>query len=85
MRLRRLVGETEAESFASWQYPACRLRPMYSGVCAPANRARLAIGNAIKIEHRMFSHITQNCRGRPLISHEVIVNPIADTTTQAGL
>jgi hypothetical protein len=38
-----------------------------------------------KIEHRMFSHITQNWRGRPLISHEVIVNLIANTTTQAGL
>ena len=38
-----------------------------------------------KIEHRMFSHIAQNWRGRPLISHEVIVNLIANTTTQAGL
>lgn len=38
-----------------------------------------------KIEHRMFSHITKNWRGRPLTSHEVIVNLIANTTTQAGL
>jgi hypothetical protein len=38
-----------------------------------------------KIEHRMFSHITQNWRGRPLVSHEVIVNLIAHTTTSAGL
>jgi len=38
-----------------------------------------------KIEHRMLSHITQNWRGRPLISHEVIINLIANTTTQAGL
>jgi len=38
-----------------------------------------------KIEHRMFSHITQNWRGRPLISHEVIINLIAATTTQTGL
>ncbi len=38
-----------------------------------------------KIEHRMFSHITKNWRGRPLISHEVIVNLIANTTTNAGL
>ena len=38
-----------------------------------------------KIEHRMFSHITQNWRRRPLVSHEVIVNLIANTTTQAGL
>lgn len=38
-----------------------------------------------KIEHRMFSHITQNWRGRPLVSHDVIVNLIAATTTQTGL
>lgn len=38
-----------------------------------------------KIEHRMFCHITQNWRGRPLISHEVIVQLIANTTTAAGL
>lgn len=38
-----------------------------------------------KIEHRMFCHITQNWRGRPLISHEVVINLIAATTTQKGL
>lgn len=38
-----------------------------------------------KIEHRMFSHITLNWRGRPLISHEVIISLIANTTTNAGL
>jgi len=38
-----------------------------------------------KIEHRLFCHITQNWRGRPLVSHEVIVSLIAHTTTEAGL
>ncbi len=38
-----------------------------------------------KIEHRLFSSITENWRGRPLISHEVIVNLIANTTTEKGL
>ncbi len=38
-----------------------------------------------KIEHRLFCHITQNWRGKPLVSHDVIVNLIASTTTQAGL
>jgi hypothetical protein len=38
-----------------------------------------------KIEHRLFSYISQNWRGRPLISHEVIVNLIGSTTTQTGL
>jgi transposase len=38
-----------------------------------------------KIEHRMFSHITRNWRGRPLESHEVIIKLIANTTTRTGL
>jgi hypothetical protein len=38
-----------------------------------------------KIEHRLFSAITMNWRGRPLTSHEVIVNSIAATTTRTGL
>jgi len=38
-----------------------------------------------RIEHRLFSFITQNWRGKPLVSHEVIVNLIAATTTQEGL
>jgi hypothetical protein len=38
-----------------------------------------------KIEHRLFSFISQNWRGKPLISYEVIVNLIAATTTKAGL
>lgn len=38
-----------------------------------------------KIEHRLFSFITQNWRGKPLVSHEVIVNLIASTTTEKGL
>jgi Rhodopirellula transposase DDE domain len=38
-----------------------------------------------KIEHRLFSHISMNWRGRPLQSHEVIVESIAATTTDTGL
>jgi hypothetical protein len=38
-----------------------------------------------KIEHRLFSFITQNWRGKPLVTHEAIVNLIASTTTRAGL
>jgi len=37
------------------------------------------------IEHRLFSHISMNWRGRPLTSHEVMVNTIAATTTRTGL
>ena len=38
-----------------------------------------------KIEHRLFSRITQNWRGKPLISVEVIVSLIAATTSTTGL
>jgi len=38
-----------------------------------------------KIEHRLFSYITQNWRGKPLLTHATIVNLISNTTTNAGL
>ena len=38
-----------------------------------------------RIEHRLFSHISMNWRGRPLVSHEVIVDLIGATTTRTGL
>lgn len=38
-----------------------------------------------KIEHRLFSFISQNWRGKPLISHQAIINLITSTTTKSGL
>ena len=38
-----------------------------------------------KIEHRLFSYITQNWRGKPLVSYQTIVSLIAATTTRSGL
>jgi hypothetical protein len=38
-----------------------------------------------KVEHRLFSFITQNWRGEPLVSHQTVVNLIASTTTRTGL
>ncbi len=38
-----------------------------------------------QIEHRMFCHITKNWRGKPLLSHAVVVNLIGSTKTKAGL
>lgn len=38
-----------------------------------------------RIEHRLFSFITQNWRGKPLVSHQVIVQLIGSTTTEKGL
>ncbi|MCA1680915.1 MAG: ISAzo13 family transposase [Actinobacteria bacterium] len=38
-----------------------------------------------KVEHRLFSHVSKNWRGRSLVSYEVIINSIAATTTRTGL
>jgi len=38
-----------------------------------------------RIEHRLFAFITQNWRGKPLLTHQVIVQLTASTTTQTGL
>ncbi len=38
-----------------------------------------------KIEHRLFAFISQNWRGKPLVSHQVIVDLIAATSTKSGL
>ena len=38
-----------------------------------------------KVEHRLFSHISMNWRGQPLVSHEVVVNLISATKTKSGL
>jgi DDE family transposase len=38
-----------------------------------------------KVEHRLFAHISMNWQGRPLTSHDVIINTIAGTTTGTGL
>jgi len=71
-----------------------RTRAWKAGLAAFALEAGLAVtvchfppgtSKWNRIEHRLFSHITMNWRGRPLTSHEVIVNTIAATTTRAGL
>ena len=38
-----------------------------------------------KVEHRLFAFISQNWRGKPLVSHQVIVQLIGSTTTESGL
>jgi hypothetical protein len=38
-----------------------------------------------KIEHRLFAYISQNWRGKPLVSHQVIIQLISATTTDTGL
>src|SRR6266480_1921537 len=66
------------------------LRPNYRKVttnCFAAHKQRHWPGTSKwnKIEHRLFSHITMNWRGRPLTSHQVVVDSIAATRTRAGL
>jgi hypothetical protein len=72
----------------------CRTRAWKAGLAALALETGLEItcchfppgtSKWNKVEHRLFSHITMNWRGRPLTSHEVIVQTIAATTTRTGL
>jgi Rhodopirellula transposase DDE domain len=55
------------------------------GPLARAQRRICGGGISPQIEHRLFSHITLNWRGRPLTSHQVVVNTIAATRTSGGL
>ncbi len=71
-----------------------RVRAWKTELAALANETGLAItvchlppgtSKWNKIEHRLFSHISMNWRGRPLTSHEVVVDLIGATTTRTGL
>ena len=71
-----------------------RVRAWKTGLAALAARTELTItvchfppgtSKWNKVEHRLFSAITSNWRGQPLVSHEVMVNLIAGTTTRTGL
>ena len=71
-----------------------RTRLWKTGLAALADETGLAItvchlppgtSKWNKIEHRLFSHISMNWHGRPLTSHDVIVNTIGATTTKTGL
>lgn len=56
-----------------------------TGLCIRVSHFPPGTSKWNKIEHRLFSHISMNWRGKPLVSHEVIVNLIAGTTTKKGL
>ena len=73
-----------------------RTRWRFSAFAPPARRRRVAHSVTVRnlppgtsqwnrIEHRLFSFITQNWRGKPLVSLEIIVRLIAATTTESGL
>jgi len=76
---------------ASWQLPGPDFHRQATASLRPAinhltrSTSSLLDAQWSKIEHRLFSHISMNWRGRPLTSHEVIVQTIAATTTRSGL
>ena len=63
------------------------LQRLADELCFPISVCHLPPGTSKwnKVEHRLFSFITQNWRGKPLITHQVIVNLISATTTKNGL
>ena len=65
--------------------PSCRSSPPRLGL--PIRVCHFPPGTSKwnKIEHRLFCHISQNWRGRPLRAYETIINLIGATTTSTGL
>ena len=86
-------GGSNSSRARSWKHPeGTRLHGLATELGFPISVCHFPPGTSNthewvpdKIEHRMFCHITENWRGRPLVSHEVIVNLIGSTTTRAGL
>jgi hypothetical protein len=60
-------------------------RELPGGICTHVINAPWQGTQWNRIEHRLFAFITQNWRGKPLVSHEVIVKLIGATTTDKGL
>ena len=86
---RRLLVTCDAGGGNGW-----RSRAWKAGLAQFAQQSRLEItvchfppgtSKWNKIEHRLFSQITLNWRGRPLTSHDVVVNTISAVTTRTGL
>ena len=66
-----------------WQVALQRFRDA-AGLAVSVGHVPPGTSKWNKIAHRLFCHSTDNWRGRPLVSQEVIVNLIANTTTAAG-
>jgi hypothetical protein len=64
---------------------SCRSSPTNSTSTSPSTICRRAPAKWNKIEHRLFSYISQNWRAQPLVSYRVIVDLISATTTKTGL
>jgi transposase len=77
-------GGSNSPRTRAWRYELAALA-LQTGLQITACHFPPGTSKWNKIEHRLFSHITMNWRGRPLTSHEVIVAAICATTTGTGL
>ena len=77
-------GGSNSSRSRLWKFELQRLADAL-GLCISVSHFPPGTSKWNKIEHRMFCHITENWRGRPLVSHEVVVNLIGATTTRGGL
>src|SRR5207249_4607678 len=81
----RRVGQSEPQNTSATDRPRATGLGLSARVLVPAPKLRHRGRISPQIEHRLFSAITQNWRGKPLVSHEVVVNLIGATTTATGL
>lgn len=77
-------GGSNGSRVRLWKYELARLAKD-AGLAVTVCHLPPGTSKWNKIEHRLFSHITMNWRGRPLTSHDVVVNLINSTTTRQGL
>ena len=77
-------GDPEAALLRLWKTELQRFADQ-TGVSITVAHLPPGTSKWSRIEHRLFAFITQNWRGKPLLTHQVIVQLIASTTTQTGL
>ena len=78
------AGGSNASRSRLWKFSLQRLANL-TGLHIQVSHFPPGTSKWNKIEHRMFSFITQNWRGRPLVSYQTIIDLIAHTKTKAGL
>jgi len=78
------AGGSNGSRSRLWKIGVQRLANL-TGLCIKVCHFPPGTSKWNKIEHRMFSFISQNWRGHPLVSHEAIINLIGSTTTSTGL
>ena len=79
------AGGSNGYRARAWKHRLQTVSPMRRGLCVHVSHFPPGTSKWNKIEHRLFCHITQNWRGKPLRSFETIVDLIGSTRTEAGL